>query len=134
MQGLIFDARRTVMNKSTLAGAAMIAAAAIALPVIAWSQNPPQPPTPMATPDRPDHDMHRHGWGRWGKNESPQQACADRIAKHAGFVAYMGAKLNLTAQQKPLWDKAVPATHAAPATQPKTSSALPAPPAPRTKH
>jgi hypothetical protein len=113
------------MNKSTLAGAAMIAAAAIALPVMAWSQNPPQP-APAAAADKPDHDMHHHGWGRWAKNESPQQACQDRIAKHAGFVAYMGAKLNLTADQKPLWDKVVAATQAAQANEAKTCSALPA--------
>jgi LTXXQ motif family protein len=114
------------MNKSTLAGAAMIAAAAIALPVLAWSQNPPQP-APAAASDKPDHDgMHHHGWGRWGKNQSPQQACEDRIAKRAGFVAYMGAKLDLTADQKPLWDKVVAATQAAQANEVKTCAALPA--------
>jgi LTXXQ motif family protein len=114
------------MNKSTLAGAAMIAAAAIALPVMAWSQNPPQPAPAATAPDKPDHDMHRHGWGRFGKNQSPQQACQDRIAKRAGFVAYIGAKLNLTADQKPLWDKVVAASQAAQANEVKTCSALPA--------
>lgn len=115
------------MNKSTLAGAAMIAAAAIALPVIAWSQNPAQPPSPAAAPDHPDRGMMmHHGWGRWGKDESPQQACQDRVAKRAGFVAYIGAKLNLTADQKPLWDKVVAATQAAQANEAKTCAALPA--------
>lgn len=115
------------MNKSTLAGAAMIAAAAIALPVLAWSQNAPAPTT---TPDHPGPGMmpmmHHHGWGHWAKNQSPQQACQDRIARHAGFVAYIGAKLNLTADQKPLWDKVVAATQAAQANEVKTCSALPA--------
>ncbi len=113
------------MNKSTLAGAAMIAAAAIALPVMAWSQNATQPPA-----DAPDHPgpgmMMHHGWGHWGKNQSPQQVCQDRIAKRAGFVAYMGAKLNLTADQKPLWDKVIAATQAAQANEMKTCAALPA--------
>jgi hypothetical protein len=121
-QGLIFDIRRTLMNKSTIAGAAMIAAAAVALPVMAWSQNPPQPPGQATALDHPEHQH----WSRFGKNQSPQQACQDRIAKHAGFVAYMGAKLNLTADQKPLWDKVVAATQAAQANEVKTCAALPA--------
>jgi hypothetical protein len=36
---------------------------------------------------------------------SPQQRCEERLARRAGFVAYTVAKLNLTAEQKPLWDK-----------------------------
>ncbi len=115
------------MNKSTLAGAAMIAAAAIALPVMAWSQNATQPPA--AAPDHPGHGMMQmmhHGWGRWAKDQSPQQACQDRIARRAGFVAYMGAKLNLTADQKPLWDKVLAASQAAQANEMKTCAALPA--------
>jgi hypothetical protein len=114
------------MSKSTIAGAAMIAVAAMALPVMAWSQNPPQPAPAATAPDKPDHDMHHHGWGRFGKNESPQQACQDRIAKRAGFVAYIGAKLNLTPDQKPLWDKVVAASQAAQANEAKTCAALPA--------
>ena len=117
------------MNKSTLAGAAMITAAALAVPIFAWSQNPPQPPAPAAAPDHPDHGMmpmmHHHGWGHWAENQSPQQACQDRIAKRAGFVAYIGAKLNLTADQKPLWDKVVAATQAAQANEAKTCTTLP---------
>ena len=114
------------MNKSTLAGAAMIAAAAIALPVMAWSQNATQPPA--AAPDHPGHGMMQmmhHGWGRWA-NVSPQQACVDRIARHAGFVTAIGFKLNLTDAQKPLWDKVVAATQAAQANEAKTCAVLPA--------
>jgi LTXXQ motif family protein len=117
------------MNKSTLAGAAMITAAALAVPIFAWSQSPPQPPAPTAAPDHPDRGMmpmmHHHGWGHWAENQSPQQACQDRIAKRAGFVAYIGAKLNLTADQKPLWDKVVAATQAAQASEAKTCATLP---------
>ena len=105
------------MNKSTIAGAAMIATAAIALPFMAWSQNPPQPPAQAMAHD---HAEHQHG------RFSPQQACTDRVAKRAGFVAYMGAKLNLTADQKPLWDKVVTSTQAAQANETKLCMALPA--------
>jgi hypothetical protein len=35
----------------------------------------------------------------------PKQACIDRLARRAGVIAYIGAKLDLTAQQRPLWDK-----------------------------
>jgi hypothetical protein len=83
------------MKKSTFIGAAMIAAAAVAVPVLAWSQ---------AAPDRPDGWRH-HGWEHGRMAQSPQQACEDRIARHAGFAAYIAAKLDLTADQKPLWDK-----------------------------
>jgi hypothetical protein len=36
---------------------------------------------------------------------SPQQRCEERLARRAGRVAYLVAKLNLNDQQKPLWDK-----------------------------
>jgi hypothetical protein len=35
----------------------------------------------------------------------PKQICTERYAREAGFLAYIGAKLDLTAQQQPLWDK-----------------------------
>ena len=122
------------MNKSTLAGAAMIAVAAVTVPaVMAWSQSPPAPPAAgaMSGNDRePGGPAMKgregmHGWGRWA-NVPPQQACVDRLAKRAGFVASIGFKLNLTAEQKPLWDKVVAATQTAQADQRKLCEALPA--------
>jgi hypothetical protein len=106
------------MNKMKLAGAAMVAVAAVAVPVIGWSQSPPPPPPGAAGPGGPEHGgmMHR-GSERWAKNVSPQQACVDRIARRAGFVASMGFKLNLTADQKPLWDKVVAAAQTAQASE-----------------
>jgi hypothetical protein len=107
------------MKKSTLAGAAMIAVAAVAVPVLAWSAGD------AADQPQPGQEWHggpmggpmQHGWmGRmmnWYRDLSPQKACIDRIAHRAGFVAYIGAKLNLTADQKPLWDKVTTATQAA---------------------
>jgi hypothetical protein len=125
------------MNKSTLAGAAMIAVAAVAAPaVMAWSQSPPPPPPPAAGgsgapdaaggPGGPGHGEMHHGWGHGGMNRSPQQACVDRLARRAGFIASIGFKLNLTVDQKPLWDKVVAATQAAEAEQRRLCSALPA--------
>lgn len=124
------------MNKSTLVGAAMIAVAAVAMPaVLAWSQSPPAPPPAGAAPGAPDgpggpggpgrDGMHR-GWGRWARNVSPQQRCVDRLARRAGFVASIGFKLNLTPDQKPLWDKLVAATQTAEDAQRKLCDALPA--------
>lgn len=123
------------MNKATLAGAAMIAVAGVTLPtVLAWSQTPP--PASAAGDERgsamgdrmggPMMRMHG-GAGRMmmRRNESPQQACVDRIARRAGFVAAIGVKLNLTTDQKPLWDKLVTATQGAQADQRKLCDALP---------
>ncbi len=36
---------------------------------------------------------------------NPKEACIDRLARRAGLLAYIRTKLNLTAQQRPLWDK-----------------------------
>ena len=124
------------MDKTTLAGAAMIAVAVVTMPaVMAWSQSTPSAPAAgdergAATGDRMGGQMmrmHGDGAGRMmmHRNESPQQACVDRIARRAGFVASIGVKLNLTADQKPLWDKLVTATQTAQVDQRKLCDALP---------
>jgi hypothetical protein len=114
------------MNKSTLAGAAMVAAAVVAVPVIAWSQAPTPPAAGAAGAERGEHGEMHHGWDHWGKDMSPQQACIDHIARRAGFVASMGFKLNLTADQKPLWDKIVTTTQASQDNQRKVCASMPA--------
>jgi hypothetical protein len=96
-----------------------------------WSQSSPPPQGAAAAdgpagPGGPEHGGMHRGWGGWAKNVSPQQACVDRIARRAGFVATMGFKLNLTADQKPLWDKVVAATQTAEDNQRKLCSSLPA--------
>ncbi|MGH7047572.1 MAG: Spy/CpxP family protein refolding chaperone [Stellaceae bacterium] len=62
---------------------------------------------------------HRGGWGMagqpmmrqmmmrrmWMRGGDPQQRCIDRLAWRAARAAYIEAKLGLTAQQQPLWDK-----------------------------
>jgi hypothetical protein len=123
------------MKKSMLAGAAMIAVAAVTVPVIGWSQSPPSPaPAGAPGPGGPGGDrmggpgregMMRRGWERWA-DKSPQQACVDRLARRAGFIASTGFKLNLTAEQKPLWDKIVSVTQSSEETQRKLCDALPA--------
>lgn len=49
--------------------------------------------------------MHRMMMHRMMRHMTPQQRCEERLARRAGVVAYTVAKLNLTAQQRPLWDK-----------------------------
>jgi hypothetical protein len=50
--------------------------------------------------------MMRHGmWRRAMMRKDPQQQCIDRLAWRAARRAYVEAKLNLTAEQRPLWDK-----------------------------
>lgn len=109
------------MRKSTIAGAAMIAIAAVTVPLVAWSAGDANP-TPQAAGEQWQHGPMgggmggmMHGWmaRRMHADFSPQQACIDRIARRAGFIAYIGAKLNLTAEQKPLWDKVTAASQTA---------------------
>lgn len=104
------------MTRSMIAAAALFAGIAIAAP-LAWSADAPaqSPPagsdrqTPMMGGMRGD-DMGHRGWMQGGMMHrmmqlSPQQRCEERLARRAGIVAYTVAKLNLTAEQKPLWDK-----------------------------
>jgi hypothetical protein len=47
------------------------------------------------------HDMWHGAMMRW----DPQQRCIDRLAWRAARQAYVETKLDLTAEQHPLWDK-----------------------------
>lgn len=38
-------------------------------------------------------------------HQSPKERCIDRIAHEAGLLAYTEVKLDLTPEQRPLWDK-----------------------------
>jgi hypothetical protein len=110
------------MNRSMIAGAALIAALAIGAPILAWSAADSETQLAQAAPDqrgvRPGGDAgdrdrgmeHHHGWmhGWWMHRMaqlSPQQRCEEHLARRAGRVAYVVAKLNLTAEQRPLLDK-----------------------------
>lgn len=92
------------MYKSILAGAAMLAAGAVAVPMAAWSADtPPQPEA--ASPAQPGGDHHgmgeRHHGHQWAMR-SPQQRCEAGIARRAARAAYVEALLNLTPEQRPL--------------------------------
>jgi LTXXQ motif family protein len=114
------------VNKLLLAGA-IAATAALIVPGFAQAPaTPPAPPAaaaPSAGPEPPASDqgdgamMHREGgWGMRGMMmrrmmagrmmmRNPQQGCVDRLAWRAARRAYVEAKLDLTPQQRPLWDK-----------------------------
>ncbi len=50
--------------------------------------------------------MARRGmWRRATMGWDPQERCIDRLAWRAARRAYVEAKLDLTAEQRPLWDK-----------------------------
>jgi LTXXQ motif family protein len=49
--------------------------------------------------------MRRDMWHRAAMRGDPQERCIDRLAWRAARQAYVEAKLDLTAEQRPLWDK-----------------------------
>ncbi|HEX3884581.1 MAG TPA: Spy/CpxP family protein refolding chaperone [Stellaceae bacterium] len=117
------------MNKSILAGAAFLAAAAVAVPMIAWSADAPPPPAPMAPGqpggDRPGMGEHHHGWGHRMAMRSPQQRCEAGIARRAARAAYVEALLNLTPDQRPLAAKVEAAMQGAAGKEHQLCSSLP---------
>lgn len=82
---------------------------AIGLSFMAAAMALGQTASPSASPNAPSSagdqqsqngrgwHQHRHGWGK--------QVCTERFAREAGFLAYLGIKLDLTPQQQPLWGK-----------------------------
>jgi hypothetical protein len=106
-----------------VAGAALVAGIAIAAPMLAWSAADSAPQFAEAGADQPgmgpgagsrdDGDRGpmggHHGWMHGMMHRMmqlpPQQRCEERLARRAGLIAYTVAKLNLTAEQRPLSDK-----------------------------
>jgi hypothetical protein len=112
-----------------LVAGAFAAIAAIAAP--AYAQNAATPATPQARPapsngaepagegrQGGEPSPHGGGWGMRGgammhpwmrrremARSDPQERCIDRLAWRAARRAYVEAKLDLTAAQRPLWDK-----------------------------
>jgi hypothetical protein len=104
--------------RTTLLAIALAAAAAIAIPVIARSADDPDAQYAQAGPmgqqwgaEDGRGEPGRHGWmhgmmmRHMMMHRDPQERCADRLAMRAAMRAYAEAKLNLTAEQRPLWDK-----------------------------
>ena len=49
--------------------------------------------------------MHREMWRHGEMRRNPQRRCIDRLAWRAAHRAYVETELNLTPEQRPLWDK-----------------------------
>lgn len=143
------------MNKSILAGAVFVIAAAVAVPLSAWSaeENAPAtpapsqaapPPAPAEMPARPG--PARPGWGGrqgpmmgggadWGMRrmwdrrmmwrQSPQEMCERHLARRAAHIAYVTSLLDLTPSQRPLYDKVRSAMDAAAVKQHELCASLP---------
>ena len=110
--------------KRTLVAIALAAAAATAVPILARSADDPgtsdtlyaQAAPAMGDQTGDEGDRGDRGPGRWPMmrrmmmhrmmmRRDPQEWCLDRLAHRAARYAYIGVKLNLTAEQQPLWDK-----------------------------
>jgi hypothetical protein len=101
-----------------LFAAALATTAAMAVPIIARSAPEQELRQAQAAPADEHHGggpgrwMHGEGMGGWRgmmhhrmMHQDPQERCVDRLAWRAAMRAYAEAKLNLTPEQRPLWDK-----------------------------
>jgi hypothetical protein len=117
------------MNKSILAGAALLAAGAIAVPLAAWSADTPQSPVAAAAAqpggDQQGMGEHHHSWGHRMAMRSPQQRCEAGIARRAARAAYVETLLNLTPEQRPLAQKVEAAMQGAADKEHQLCAALP---------
>jgi hypothetical protein len=137
------------MNRLMLASAVLLAVAAAGPALAQSASNPPATTQAAAPPPAPPEGGIMHGPGMMGDRmmehgmmgpggwrhrmmamqwarQSPQQRCINRMARHAGMIAYVVAKLNLTPQQRPLWSKVEAALNAAGERQQHLCNALPA--------
>jgi hypothetical protein len=115
------------MNRKhvSLAAAAAVLVGMVALPVRAQeapldegllAQQPPEDEgrVAQAQPDTPPPMGDEHeGMAPWHMRmmqmrmmrQAPRERCIDRVAHEAGHLAYIEVRLNLTPEQRPLWDK-----------------------------
>ena len=110
--------------KRTLVAFALAVIAATTIPILARSADDPGTSDTLyaqAAPSMGDQrgdegDRGDRGPGRWPMmrrmmmhrmmmRRDPQEGCLDRLAHRAARYAYIEVKLNLTAEQQPLWDK-----------------------------
>lgn len=103
--------------KRILLAASLATTVAIGVPLLARSAEEGDLQYAQAGPMSPDSGEHgmpgddrpgMRGWPmmrRMMMRQDPQERCTDRLAWRAARRAYVEAKLNLTAQQQPLWDK-----------------------------
>ncbi len=105
------------MNRPLIAVAALVAGLAAVVPIVPASAADEAPRVAQADPDARGRGMGMC-MGGMGDHPGPmgammhrmmqmppRQRCEEHLARRAGFVAYMTARLNLTAEQKPLADK-----------------------------
>jgi hypothetical protein len=74
------------------------------------------PPGPPAEPSANASEPGPPGWPHHAMGEdrprfmrqfermTPEQICRERFARLSGYLGYLGAELDLNAQQQPLWD------------------------------
>jgi hypothetical protein len=114
--------------KKILFAAALLATAAVTVPILARSAGDADTryaeAAPMGGQWRGDGEAMpgRDGPGMRGwpmmhhmremMRRDPQEWCMDRLARRAARRAYAEAKLDLTAEQRPLWDKVQSAAQA----------------------
>jgi hypothetical protein len=118
--------------KQTLLATVLAVTTAVALPIPADSAEEPETQQAQAGPvgedwngerDGPEHWMHREdrpGMGGWRgmmmhrmmMHREPKERCEERLAWRAALRAYTEAKLDLTSEQRPLWDKVQSAAQA----------------------
>ncbi len=116
--------------KRILLAAVLATTTAIAVPIIARSAQDAEMQQAQAAPpaqaDEQSGEEHRGGGrGRWMRGEggpgmqgwrgmmmhrmmmrrNPQERCEERLAWRAAMRAYTEAKLDLTPEQRPLWDR-----------------------------
>ena len=104
--------------KRTLLAASLAATVAITIPLLARSAEESNLQYTQAGPSSAESGEQgmpsgdRAGMRRWPmmrgmmmRRGDPQERCMDRLAWRAARRAYVETKLNLTAQQQPLWDK-----------------------------
>ena len=116
--------------KRILLAAVLATTTAIAVPIIARSAQDAetqqaQAAAPAAADEQSGEEHRGGGPGRWMRGEggpgmqgwrggmmhrmmmrrSPQERCQERLAWRAAMRAYTEAKLDLTPEQRPLWDR-----------------------------
>jgi hypothetical protein len=115
-----------------LLAAAVVTAAALTIPIFASSAEEAETQQAQAAPMGEGRGDDGHGLGRWVHGEggpgmggwrkmmmhrmmmhrNPKERCEERLAWRAAMRAYTEAKLDLTAEQRPLWEKVQSAAQA----------------------
>lgn len=111
--------------RRTLLAAAVVTTAALTIPILARSAEDAETQQAQAAPmgehwgdqpGGPERLMHEEGgpaMGGWRgmmmhrmmMHRDPKERCAERLAWRAAMRAYTEARLDLTAEQRPLWEK-----------------------------